>query len=245
MKRSPHQLKPYLLLSLAGCLFILLSIIPIRLAIATQQAPQPQAILTLGGGNNREQFTAQFAQQFPHLDIWVSSGVNPPQARPLFQAAGVKNDRLHLDYRATDTVTNFTTLVADFKQKRIQHLYLLTSSFHMPRAKAIATLILGSQGIAFTPITIPELGKDQHEESLTRILRDCGRSLLWITTGYTGASLTEAKEPAVQNWLMNVGFMLTFWAVIVGFWVKMIFNTIRKPKRHRSSSHRSTRQGDR
>jgi uncharacterized SAM-binding protein YcdF (DUF218 family) len=233
MRRSP--LRRFLLLSLAGCLLSLILIIPLRLAIATHQAPQPQAIFTLGGSENREKFTAQFAQRYPHLEIWVSSGANPAPAQEIFQTAGVTPDRLHLDYRATDTVTNFTTLVADFKQRRIHHLYLLTSDFHIPRAKAIATLVLGSQGIAFTPVPIPESTANDRQESFLHILRDCGRSLLWIVTGRTGAGLVEAKSPAVQNWWMNVGIMLTVWAVMVGFWIKKIFNAIRPPKRHRSN----------
>ena len=103
---------------------------------------------------NREEFTAQFAQKHPFLDIWTSSG-NMPRGNPWhLQNCGYPSDRLHLDYRATDTVTNFTTLVSDFKQRRIQHLYLITSDFHMPRAKAIATIVLGSHGIIFTPVSI-------------------------------------------------------------------------------------------
>ncbi|NEQ26943.1 MAG: YdcF family protein, partial [Microcoleus sp. SIO2G3] len=83
--------------------------------------------------------------------------------------------------------TNFTSLVKDFKTQNIQHLYLITSDFHMLRAKAIATLVLGSQGITFTPISIPS---NDPQESLVRILRDSGRSVLWIFTGRTGASLS-------------------------------------------------------
>jgi uncharacterized SAM-binding protein YcdF (DUF218 family) len=245
MRRSPNPLKQSLLLSLTGCLLVALLIIPIRLSIATHQSPQPQAILTLGGGENREKFTAQFAQPYPHLPIWVSSGIKPPQAQPIFQAAGINPDRLHFDDRATDTLTNFTTLIADFKQNRIQHLYLITSEFHMPRAKAIATLVLGSQGIAFTPVSIPDPTKTQRQESFSHILRDCWRSLLWIGTGRTGASMTEAKHPAVQNWLTTVGWMLAFWVVLIGLWIKKILDRIKKPKRRRSSHRHSTRSSDR
>jgi hypothetical protein len=56
----------------------------------------------------------------------------------------------------------------------------------MPRALAIATFVLGSQGIAFTPVSVPS---DQPAESWLRILRDSARALLWVVTGRTGASL--------------------------------------------------------
>lgn len=169
-----------------GFILVLLSSIPLRLAIATTAAPLPQAILTLGGGSAREEFTAQFAQMHPPLEIWVSSGTTPDTARKTFQSAGILNKRVHIDRRAVDTVTNFTSLVKDFKRRNFQHLYLITSDFHMSRAQAIATFVLGSQGIAFTPVSVPS---DEPPESWRLILRDSSRALLWIVTGRTGASL--------------------------------------------------------
>ena len=165
----------------------LLLAIPTRLSLAHLQAPQPQAILTLGGDHNREAFTAQFAQAHPDMPIWVSSGIPIPRARSLFREANIPEHRLHFDRRATDTVTNFTTLVNDLASAGIRHLYLITSDYHMARARAIATLVLGSRGIAFTPVPIPS--PKAMPESPLRILRDTGRSILWLTTGRTGASL--------------------------------------------------------
>ncbi|AVZ31586.1 hypothetical protein BMF81_04442 [Nodularia spumigena UHCC 0039] len=185
--------KTYMFLILAGFILALLSIIPIRLAIASYQSPHPQAILTLGGSPEREEFTAEFAKKHPHLDIWVSSGIPPKQAQAIFQNANISNHRLHLDYLAVDTVTNFTSLVDDFKHNHIQHIYLITSAYHLPRAKAIATLVLGSQGITFTPVPIPS---QKPRESIVRIVRDSGRSLLWIVSGLTGASFhPRFREP--------------------------------------------------
>ncbi len=169
---------------------LLFSFIPARLAIAYYQSPQPQAILTLGGGPEREEFTAQFAQAHPSLEIWVSSGTVPEQARAIFREAGIPAQRVHLDRRAVDTVTNFTSLVTDFNRRRIQHLYLVTSDFHIPRAKAIATVVLGSHGIAFTPVSIPS---DKPPESSLHILRDIGRALLWLIAGRTGASFNPNR----------------------------------------------------
>jgi len=171
------------------------SSIPLRLAIASYQNPHPQAILTLGGPPEREEFTAQFAKFHPSLKIWVSSGSPPRIARPIFQAAGIPDERVHLDQRALDTVTNFTSLVKDFKNQNLKHLYILTSDFHMPRAKAIATIILGSHGITFTPVSIPS---NEPAESWLHIWRDIGRSIVWMFTGRTGASLKTKIEYAQQ-----------------------------------------------
>ena len=195
MKTFRSIRKGYRFIGIASSALIVLlfSSIPMRLAIASYQAPQPQAILTLGGPPEREEFTAQFAKIHPSLEIWLSTGANYKMAQEIFRSAGIPDERVHLDWRAVDTVTNFTTLLGDFKRRGIQHLYLLTQDFHMPRAKAIATIILGSQGIAFTPVAIPS-----HEPTETRfhILRDLGRSILWLFTGRTGASLKTKIEYA-------------------------------------------------
>lgn len=167
-------------------LCIALTFIPIRLGLAHLQSPTPQLILTLGGGIARETFTAEFAQQHPNLDIWVSSGLPTPQAQKVFQEAGIPDQQVHLDQRAIDTVTNFTSLVQDFQTHDIHHVYLITSDFHMRRSIAIAFFVFGSHGIAFTPVAIPS---QKPEESWLRVLRDVGRSVVWIVTGRTGASL--------------------------------------------------------
>lgn len=180
------KVRRFTYLAIFSFLLVLCSIIPLRIQLTSHQAPHPQAIFTLGSSIEREEFTAQFAKWYPSLEIWVSSGSPPQIAYKIFQQAGISRSNIHLDYRATDTVTNFTTLVADFQKHQIQHLFLITSVNHMPRAKAIAYFVLGSQGIVFTPLTAPS---DQPPESVVRILRDVARSLLWIFTGYTGANL--------------------------------------------------------
>ena len=165
---------------------VLCSGVAIRLALVTKQVPQPQAIFVLGGGREREEFAANFAQQHPTLDIWVSSGQPRSIANNIFQTANINRDRIHLDYRAVDTVTNFATLVKDFGDRQIQHVYLITSDFHMRRAQAIAFFVFGSRGIITTPVPIPS---SQPNETLWHVSRDIGRSILWIITGRTGASL--------------------------------------------------------
>lgn len=182
-----HKRKRQRFLCWVSCtlILILVSFIPLRLAIAHLYAPQPQAIFTLGGDLRREIFTARFAQIHPNLEIWVSSGSPDDGTSWAFGSANISPKRVHIDRRAVDTVTNFTSLVGDFKTRNFHHLYLITADYHMRRAKAIATLVLGSQGIAFTPVSIPT---DKPVESLLHCLRDVFRALLWVLTGHTGAS---------------------------------------------------------
>jgi uncharacterized SAM-binding protein YcdF (DUF218 family) len=134
------------------------------------------------------EFAAQFWQSHQDFDIWVSDfDSNLNHNRLIFQKFGVPDQRLRLDGRATDTVTNFTTLAEAFVQNKIQHIYLITSDYHMRRSRAIAAIVLGSQGIVVTPLAVPS--SEDGSESLVRVLQDCGRSFLWIVTGRTGASL--------------------------------------------------------
>jgi uncharacterized SAM-binding protein YcdF (DUF218 family) len=144
---------------------------------------QPQAIFILGGEEEREIFGAKFAHTHPRLPVWISSGAPPSYAKKVFKKAGVSADHLHLDYRAIDTVTNFTTLVDRFKSKGITSVYLITSDDHLPRARIIGEIVFGSQGIKVKPITF-ESGRDS--EPIQKTVRDGFRSVLWLITGYAG-----------------------------------------------------------
>ncbi|MBF2075641.1 MAG: YdcF family protein [Synechococcales cyanobacterium C42_A2020_086] len=148
----------------------------------------PQAVLVLGGATERERFAAEFARHHPDLPIWVSSGSNPEYAEWVFTSAGIDNDRIHLDYQAVDTVTNFTTLADYFKTQGIESLYVITSDYHMTRARVIGEIVLGSRGIQFQPIEVPS---EQSPEPLNKVVRDAARAILWVATGNTGADLAR------------------------------------------------------
>jgi len=151
---------------------------------------RPQALLVLGGDKQRELFAAKFAQNYPSLPIWVSSGTNPEFAEWVFSEAGIKPDRLHLDYRAVDTVTNFTTLVDELQAKGIESVYLITSDDHMRRAQIIGEIVLGSRGISFKPVAVPS---GRTPEPIEKAVRDGARAIVWLTTGYTGANFSQVR----------------------------------------------------
>ena len=151
---------------------------------------RPQALLVLGGDKQRELFAAKFAQNYPSLPIWVSSGTNPEFAEWVFSEAGIKSDRLHLDYRAVDTVTNFTTLVDELQAKGIESVYLITSDDHMRRAQIIGEIVLGSRGISFKPVAVPS---GRTPEPIEKAVRDGARAIVWLTTGYTGANFSQVR----------------------------------------------------
>ncbi|MBU7582122.1 MAG: YdcF family protein [Nostoc sp. TH1S01] len=165
-----------------------------------KEATQPQAVLVLGGSTKkleREKFTAEFVRKHPNLPIWITGGSPPSFTRKVFAKAGIDPKRLHLDYEAVDTVTNFTSLVDDLKAHGITRVYLITSDFHMRRASVIGEIVLGSRGIDFQPISVPSKSPP---EPLEKSIRDGARALVWVATGYTGANdPSKGGKPRIES----------------------------------------------
>ncbi len=160
------------------------------------KATQQEAIFVLGGATKREQFAARFAQQHPKLPIWVSSGSPEAYAQRVFARAGIKKSRVHLDYQAVDTVTNFTTLVDRFQAKGIRSIYLITSDDHMRRARVIGDIVFGSRGIAIKPVPVPS---GRAPEPTEKCLRDGARALFWLSTAPVDASTSQGVEITTES----------------------------------------------
>jgi uncharacterized SAM-binding protein YcdF (DUF218 family) len=153
-------------------------------------AIQPKAIFVLGGHEERERWAAKLARQHPELQIWVSSGSPEGYVKGIFAKAGVMSDRLHLDYRAKDTVTNFTTLVDDLKAKGIKRVYLVTSANHMGRAYVIGEIVFGSRGIEIEPVIAPS---HSPPEAWAKSIRDATRAIIWLISGNAGESFKNSR----------------------------------------------------
>jgi uncharacterized SAM-binding protein YcdF (DUF218 family) len=157
---------------------------------ATKKA-QKQAIFVLGGATERERFAAKFAQQHSRLPIWVSSGSPEAYARKVFARAGIKKSRVHLDYQAVDTVTNFTSLADEFQYQGISRVYLITSSDHMRRARVIGEIVFASRGIQLKPVPVSNKRTPEPPE---KCLRDGIRAILWVNANYTDSSLSQGDS---------------------------------------------------
>jgi uncharacterized SAM-binding protein YcdF (DUF218 family) len=156
---------------------------------------RPEAIFVLGGHENRERLAAQLAAQNPELPIWVSSGSPRGYVTRIFAKAGINSDRLHLDYHAIDTVTNFTTLVDVLKAHKINSVYLITSESHMGRALLIGEIVFGSRGIVLKPLAVPS---QTPQEPLQKCLRDGARAIFWLISGSTGEMLVHPDTQKSQ-----------------------------------------------
>ena len=157
--------------------------------------PPPQLILVLGGDAAREQVAARLARA-DGLPVLVSSGSNPEYARWLFDRQGLAAGQVQLDYRAHDTLTNFTSLVDELRQAKVRHVLLVTSSDHMERAMLVGRIVAGSRGITLTPVPVPCGDRCQQEEA-GKIWGDGFRALVWVVSGRDLRSWLEgASAPA-------------------------------------------------
>jgi len=165
------------------------------------EPPPAQMILVLGGDADREREAARLSRQ-DGLPVVVSGGTNPEYARWLFeQREGVPSSRLRLDYRATDTVTNFTSLVDDLRRAHIRHALLVTSSDHMQRAMLVGRIVAGSRGIHLTPVAVP-CGKLCEPEGRRLVWGDGLRALIWVVSG---RDVRHWAEEHLSPWLQRFG----------------------------------------
>lgn len=152
-----------------------------RLSISIYQNPKPQLIFVLGGDPAREIAAAQIAKQTSELETLVSSRRPARIIYRRFEQAGVSLERVTIDARASNTVTNFTTTVDLLNEKGIKNVYLVTSVGHMRRSQAIAFWIFGSRGIWCTPVNV---SSELSSEPIWKIPRDIIRCWLWLVTGF-------------------------------------------------------------
>jgi uncharacterized SAM-binding protein YcdF (DUF218 family) len=144
--------------------------------------PPAQLILVLGGDPAREQRAAALAAR-DGLPVLVSGGSNPEYAHWLFeQRQGLPPGQVKLDYRASDTLSNFTSLVDDLSRAGIRHALLVTSSDHMERALLVGRIVAGSRGIQLTPVPV-DCAERCQPEGRRKIWGDGLRAALWVLSG--------------------------------------------------------------
>eukprot|EP00741_Cyanophora_paradoxa_P011242 tig00020554_g10861.t1 len=146
-------------------------------------SPRGEAVFVLGGEESREAYAALYVRERPDLPVWVSSGSPAHYACRVFVNRGVEPERVFLDYRAIDTLTNFTTMVETFSALGVRRVLLVTTGDHMARAATIARLVFGSRGIALTPLPVPT---PRPNEPRRKVLKDALRSVCWLATGFVG-----------------------------------------------------------
>lgn len=144
--------------------------------------PPPQLILVAGGYEYRERHAARLAGA-SGLPVLVTGGISRDYGIRLFRAAQVPSSQVSRDDRAQDTLENFTTSLATLRDRKVNHVLLVTGSDHMPRALLVGRIVAGSRGIRITPEAV-DCGEDCHPESPLKRLADAGRALIWAVSGH-------------------------------------------------------------
>lgn len=148
------------------------------LILAAAEKQPPSAIVVLGGGIRREQLAARLAQDHPEIRVIVSSGSGIPCLYKVFvEDARLPWERVTIDHKATDTLTNFTATLPYLKAAGDRKVWLVATDGHLPRAQILARIIWGSQGIVMDPMV---LKGDGNQESGIKTVIDTTRALLWV-----------------------------------------------------------------
>eukprot|EP01059_Diplonema_ambulator_P006954 TRINITY_DN16522_c0_g1_i1.p1 TRINITY_DN16522_c0_g1~~TRINITY_DN16522_c0_g1_i1.p1 ORF type:complete len:197 (+),score=26.39 TRINITY_DN16522_c0_g1_i1:36-626(+) len=150
---------------------------------------EPAAVLVLGGDAERDVAGVELVKG-TRLHLYISS----PQEDAVQRVGALPSGQVTISWEALDTVTNFTTMIPILREHNVQSVYLVTSQYHMRRAKACAWVMLGWYGISYTPYATPPSGP-QHGESLMRVIRDTMRAVVWCLTGIDGSSVTAWVHP--------------------------------------------------
>lgn len=152
----------------------------------------PQLIFVAGGFEYRERYAARLAREH-NLPVLVSGGLSADYGRALFFEEGVQGPQLSRDDQASDTLENFTTLLAELKQRQVRHLLLVTGVDHMPRASLVGRIVAGSRGIQVTPAPV-DCADACIWESPLKVTADALRAVIWVVSGQDVKALVLARE---------------------------------------------------
>lgn len=156
-------------------------------------------ILELGGNAARLYKVLELASEYPEAKIIISSEGSPDHVVGLLRGAGINDERFLLDFKAWDTVTNFTETVKLIKSFHPKNLYVVTDQFHMKRSMAIATAVYFLSGMRIIPN--PYMGSEPHDPENPKYVRDDRfRAWLWRLTGYLKyyPNVKEARMPQIE-----------------------------------------------
>jgi hypothetical protein len=159
---------------------------------ALQAASLSKGSLSKGSLSKGSLSKGSLSKEHP-IRIWISTGRPRPEIARMSSQLGIERSRIELDYRAIDTVTNFTTMAAKMSAANISTVYVVTDVTHIDRAMIIADVILAYYGIR--PIAAPSPNTTHRvNEWAIRGWRDYLRCIIWFYTGKSGAHLIAVKN---------------------------------------------------
>jgi uncharacterized SAM-binding protein YcdF (DUF218 family) len=191
------------ILAVLGLLFASLSL-NIILMLTNHNSLPADAFLVLGGSINREIYVARLAKEYLNTPILISQGSDDPCILLIFKREGVPIDNVWLEKCAESTFDNFFFTAPILKTWDVKKIRLITSQTHLPRAKLMAELILGSQGIAVDLDIAPETGIPGNDESIVKTTIDVTRSFFW-------AFIAQVIKPSCSKLIKLTDVDLAAW----------------------------------
>jgi len=137
------------------------------------------AFFVLGGSIRREIYVANLAKQHPETRVLISQGSKEPCIWLIFQREKAPIRQVWLEKCADSTFDNFYFNIPILRQWGVRKVKLITSPTHLPRAKWMAQILLGAQGIWVEQDIVEEQGIPGNRESLFKTGLDITRSLVW------------------------------------------------------------------
>jgi uncharacterized SAM-binding protein YcdF (DUF218 family) len=159
----------------------------------------------LGGSIRREIYVAQLAKQHPETRVLISQGSEAPCILLIFQREKASIRQVWLERCANSTFDNFYFNIPTLKRWGVRKVKLITSSTHLPRAKWIAQILLGSQGIWVESDIVGEQGIPGNRESVLKTGLDVTRSLVW-------AVLSQVIQPKCSKLIPLTAVNLEDWS---------------------------------
>ncbi|MDJ0636520.1 MAG: YdcF family protein [Xenococcaceae cyanobacterium MO_188.B29] len=176
-KKIRRSLKQVLLI---GCLLLTINLLFNLLWKLPHNSSKPvDAFFVLGGSINREIYVAQLAKKHPEIPILISHGSDDPCIFLVFQREQAPLNRVWLEKCAESTFGNFFFSLPLLTKWNVHKVKLITSATHLPRAKWLANILLGSHGISLELDIAPEKGVPGNYESPAKTLVDLIRSVFW------------------------------------------------------------------
>lgn len=178
--------------AIALLLFITLALVNNLLILPSSARKPVDGFLVLGGSIRREIYVSKLATEYPQIPIIISTGSDDPCILQLFERIDASPDKVWLEKCANSTFGNFMFTQPLLTQRGIRHVKVLTSDSHLPRAKWMARIILGSHGIWSEIEQVEEYGIPGNQESLPKTLLDITRASLW-------ALFSQIWQPSCSN----------------------------------------------
>lgn len=159
------------------------------------QRSAPDAILLLGGSIRREMYLADQVSQGLGGPILISQGSPAPCIHALFERAAASRDGVWLETCAQSTFDNFRYAWPTLRSWGVHRVRVITSATHLPRARWLAQLMLGSHGIWVEMDIAVEQGVPGNRESGIKTTLDLMRGLAWAVVSQVYSPACPALTP--------------------------------------------------